>query len=85
MTLPQSKIGSEEPILDSPLTEGAKVKVLSETIIYHRSTGRAGPEDVLVFARVKTRIVSGHRPLNDNLSKRCTGLPPSLREVAAEG
>ena len=29
MTLPQSKIGSEEPILDSPLTEGAKVKVLS--------------------------------------------------------
>ena len=28
-TLPQSNIGSEEPMFDSPLTEGAKVTVLS--------------------------------------------------------
>ena len=28
-TLPQSKIGSEKPIFDSPLSEGAKASVLS--------------------------------------------------------
>ena len=35
--LPQSKIGSEEPILASPLIEGAKasILVLIKTIIYH--------------------------------------------------